>query len=503
MLSYKKLNEELKESCRANSELFYHSITNIEEAQAKKLFHIIEENKETDFGRKNSFHTIKSVTDFRSSVPITKYEDYEEYITQVADGKQNVLTRDKVLMLEPTSGSTSPSKFIPYTNSLKQEFQQGIFPWLYDILTKRSKVAEGSFYWSVTPVTHKQEKTRGGIPIGFGDDGAYFTSQQQGLIARLSAVPFDLAQIQDIGEFKKQTLSHLVRNKDLSFISVWNPTFLSLLLRPLNKPSEVWPNLSFISSWADGNAANYIEGIKNLFPNAEIQGKGLITTEAFVSLPLIGYEGSALSVNSHFFEFRDINNKKDVRLSHELEKGREYETILTTIGGFYRYNLEDVVKVIGFKDKCPLVRFVGRNNNISDLFGEKLNEYHVASAIESVLDNYKIKSTFFILAPEGEIDEGISYTLFLESAKSSQKLKEVAETLDGRLQSNYHYKYCRKLGQLGKLRIFSISSDKNKKASDVYLEESQAAGKKIGNVKPAALSSKTGWSGKFSGRFVE
>jgi len=70
------------------------------------------------------------------------------------------------------------------------------------------------------------------------------------------------------------------------------------------------------------------------------------------------------------------------------------------------------------------------------------------------------------------------------------------------LQENYHYRYCRRLGQLEKPKVFLIEANPKRSASDIYLEESRLRGKKIGNVKPAALSSQLGWSKKFGGRFI-
>ena len=500
MIDYLRLNEMFRQSFLEESVAFHAASNNVQRVQENKLLETVRSNQDTEIGRRFNFDSIKSVADFIEAVPVLSYEDYQEAIINIMDGEQRVLTSEQVLSLEPTSGSTSPSKFIPYTEALKREFQQGIFPWLYDLFTNRPNLKNGSFYWSITPATHKEERTSGGIPIGFGDDGIYFTPQQQRLISELSAVPFDVAKIQDVGEFKKQTLAHLSGNKDLSFISVWNPTFLSLLLRPINKPQEVWPNLSLISAWADGNASNYIGEIRRLFPNAEIQPKGLIATEGFVSLPLIGYEGSALSVNSHFFEFRDLERGSDVRLAHQVEKGKEYEVILTTGGGLYRYNLEDVVKVVGFKDQCPLVRFVGRNHEVSDLFGEKLNDYHVSRATAETLRKNSLAPSFFMIAPEA-LGETTSYVLFVESERRFNS-DSIVEDLDSRLQENYHYKYCRKLGQLGKPKVFLINRNPDRSASDIYLEENNAKGKKMGNVKPAVLSSQFGWSKRFDGQFI-
>ena len=201
----------------------------------------------------------------------------------------------------------------------------------------------------------------------------------------------------------------------------------------------------------------------------------------------MGHEGSALSVNSHFFEFRDLERSSEIRLAHQVEKGKEYEVILTTGGGLYRYNLEDVVKVVGFKDQCPLVKFVGRNSEVSDLFGEKLNDYHVSKATAESLRKRSLAPSF--------------YVLFVESDKEFDTTS-VVEDLDSRLQDNYHYKYCRKLGQLGRPKVFLIDRNPERSASDIYLEENNAKGKKIGNVKPAILSSQFGWSKKFDGRFL-
>ncbi len=497
MMNNRSLSMQLKESCKSSSDLFYSSIKDVENTQKRKLIELLSKNKDTEFGRKNEYEKIKTVEDFRNNVPISRYDDYEEYIIQIADGVDNVLTHDKVLMLEPTSGSTSPTKFIPYTKTLKEEFQNGIFPWLYDLLNNCPGLIDGCFYWSITPATIRNEVTSGGVPIGFGDDSSYFTEYQQKLISRLSAVPFDVAQIRDIDKFKEKTLSYLSSRQDLSFISVWNPTYLTMLLKPINNPGEVWPNISLISAWADGNAANYIGEVGRLFPNALVQGKGLIATEGFISFPLIGLESSVLSINSHFYEFRNLDDDKDIRLAHELTKDEEYEVILTTGGGLYRYNLEDIVKVTGFLDECPFIKFMGRNNNISDLFGEKLNEYHAAKSISETFKEFNLSPLFFLLAPEVSNKTSANYTLFVETKEQIDK-KKLTEDLDERLRENFHYDYCRKLGQLEPMELFLIDY-KDKSATEVFLEEYQKKGKKIGNVKPSILSSQIGWSNIFNG----
>lgn len=497
MTHYKKLYNLLKESCEKEFLDFSSAIKNVEQTQKNKLLNIIRRNENTNFGKEFNFKNINDISDFRNSVPLSYYEDYVKYISLISEGKDNILTKDPVIMLEPTSGSTSASKLIPYTYSLKKEFQSGIFPWLYDLLTKRPQLTNGNFYWSITPASHETKLTSGGIPIGFGNDSSYFTKQQQELIVQLNAVPFEISKIQDIQEFKKQTLHYLTKNKELSFISVWNPTFLSLLLRDIEKPSKLWPNLSLISCWADGNASLYLNQLKNIFPNTEIQGKGLLATEGFVSFPLVDSIGSALSINSHFFEFKKDNN---IYLAHELEINNDYEVILTTSGGFYRYNLGDIVEIKGFLNQCPLIKFKGRGNKISDLFGEKLNEYHVEKEIKSLFNETSTLSSFFILAPGINNNGNYCYNLFIETDKDESSLKYLAGKLEERLQDNYHYKYCRKLGQLDNLRLYKIQD--SRVASDIYIEEARKKGKKLGNIKSSVFDSSLDWDKILKGRFI-
>src|SRR5262249_44287427 len=110
------------------------------------------------------------------------------------------------------------------------------------------------------------------------------------------------------------------------------------------KLSATWPNLQLISCWADAGAAVHVPALREAFPKVEIQSKGLIATEAFVSLPLFSYDGAALAIRSHFFEFEEISTTGRCRLAHEIERGGRYRVIVTTAGGLYRYQLRDEIE---------------------------------------------------------------------------------------------------------------------------------------------------------------
>src|SRR5262249_54105242 len=142
----------------------------------------------------------------------------------------------------------------------------------------------------------------------------------------------------------------------------------------------IWPQLALLSCWTDAAAGQFVPSLKELFPAVEIQPKGLLATEAFVSFPLVGAEGADLGIRSHFFEFEETTGNR-IKLTHELERGGCYRVLVTTAGGLYRYQLRDEIEVVGFHHQCPLLRFLGKSDQISDLVGEKLAEPHVRTVL--------------------------------------------------------------------------------------------------------------------------
>jgi hypothetical protein len=217
-----------------------------------------------------------------------------------------------------------------------------------------------------------------------------------------------------------------------------------------------------------------------------IQPKGLLATEAFVSFPLVGKTGGALAVTSHYFEF--LTETGDILLAHQLEKGKNYSVIVTTGGGFYRYQLNDIVEVTDFYYQIPCLKFIGKADYISDHFGEKLNEQFVANTLERLFNKNQITPTFVMLAPEEDGD--FHYTLYLElpNQQTLELTNHLTTELDFALRENFHYDYCRRLGQLGEVRLVQVT-----RGAEVYIQACQARGQKLGNIKPAILQKSTGW----------
>jgi hypothetical protein len=237
--------------------------------------------------------------------------------------------------------------------------------------------------------------------------------------------------------------------------------------------------------------------VVRLFPQARLQGKGLIATEGFVSFPLAGRDGAVVAIRSHFFEFLPTDGGP-TRLAHELELGCCYSLILTTGGGLYRYQLHDRVRVVGHMGDCPEIRFLGKEAHISDVFGEKVNEHHLQQTLTGLLSRLNLSPSLVMVACEAE-DNRHAYTLFVESpGESEERLQTLGRELEASLEENYQYRYCRDLGQLEPLRVFRIERG----GLETYFTRCQAKGQRAGDVKPLLLQRFNGWASVFEGKYL-
>jgi hypothetical protein len=510
---------------------FHRGARRVAEEQWGVLRRILSENAGSEFGSSHGLATINSIAEYQKRVPLRDYDRHKTWIDRAAAGVPNVLTRERVRLFEPTSGSSGATKLIPYTSSLKAEFQRGIRAWIADLFSHCPGLLSGQAYWSLSPVTGDVKKTSGGIPIGFDDDTSYVGGWQHSLVKAVMAVPRSVQLASDLDAFRYATLLFLVRARELRLISVWNPTFLSLLLDPLpewgdricydlahgamcpadsrrsrevraalgaSSPEErharLWPRLGLISCWTDANAAGPAAQLKECFPHCRIQGKGLISTEAFVSFPLANLEHAALAIRSHFLEFLPLDSDRP-QLAHQLERGGLYTVAVTTGGGLYRYLLGDLIEVTGHFKGCPLIRFVGRQDSVSDWFGEKLSEAHVCRVFQETFRTLAMAPSFAMLACDTDASPG--YVLYIDSPADDEMVACAAKMIDAGLSENFHYNYARQLGQLACVRAFRVRG-----GAASYLAAATRNGQKLGDVKPPALDRRGGWSRVFGEKAV-
>jgi hypothetical protein len=488
---------------------FERALRHPEEAQRALLDRLLAVTATTARGRELGLRARMTLREFRRAVPIVRYDDLEPYVARVARGEANVLTTDPVTMLERSGGSTATTKLVPYNKGLFAAFSRATNPWLFDLQRRYPRTRRGRSYWSVSHAVRHAERTEGGLPIGLEDDSAYLGAVGRYVVGKLFAVPPAVAKLPTFEAWQEATLLALLEADDLALVSVWSPTFFTVLLEALEKrwgelarklsarrravlgsrfePARVWPALALVSSWADGSARAYVGALREAFPRVPLQPKGLLATEGVVSVPY-GAEcerGAVLAVRSHVLEFLEVHEDETLGTEplepEDLEEGKRYSPVFSAENGFLRYHLRDVVRCTGRLHRTPLVRFEGKLDRTSDLCGEKVTEAQAVHALAHARATTGVEPKLAMLLPvptpqphyvllsEGAIDRGAAFVAAVEAY----------------LATGHHYAYARGLGQLGPIRLVTAE-----KIWERYAAAAAREGRKAGDLKPTALEPK-------------
>lgn len=406
------------------------------EIQEQLLLDIVKRNRSTLFGRDHHFDAIPNLNDYRRQVEIGDYERLRPYVERVKNGEANALTEEPVLMFTMTSGSTGEPKLIPVTETSKKNHRELTRLWYYRAYTEHPEFMSGRLLGIVSPAI--EGRTPGGIPFGAASGLIYESSPRW--IQDAYAVPYEVAQVENF-EAKYYLIMRLGIEHEITFFATPNPsTILRLvetadhckeeiikdihdgtiaarwdvpasisgeLARRLSKnpgrarqleqiaseqgtlrPRDYWPRLQLIGCWKGGTVGIRLKEFERWFaPGMAVRDLGYMASEAQISLPVTD-DGCAgiLAVDKNFYEFipeTEIGSASPTVLNcTELEIGETYYPILTTPGGLYRYDINDVVRVAGFHHRTPLIEFVRKGRDVTNITGEKLHVNQVIQALE-------------------------------------------------------------------------------------------------------------------------
>lgn len=408
-------------------------------------------------------------------------ENPQSYL-DLAD-KVDHLTHEPVQFFETTSGSTGAKKRIPYTKSLLKSFENMFLLWAHDVIHHSDfGLQSGKFFMSISPQIGNQNK----------DDRQYLSLPVRTLISPFLVSNPSSHHALSTDEFFKQVTTDLLRSSDLEIISVWSPTYFlsfmefidsnkamltqnirSLHTKNLLQSSElpwekIWPKLKLVSCWneAQANQSSLLLGKKLI--HAQIQGKGLLLTEAPITIPWSAAKGNVPLVTETYFEF--LGSEGRILGITDLKEGASYTVLTSQNNGFLRYNTLDRVRVTGFYFKTPIFEFEGRIGNHSDLVGEKLSEDLIRSLVKT--------DFYYLLVPIQP--EQPRYEIYVDEDAFNQNPKEIENDL---LQI-HHYKLARDLRQLSHLSTVKVKH-LSQKLQDFQLSQ----GMRLGDIKEKVLIS--------------
>lgn len=177
-------------------------------------------------------------------------------------------------------------------------------------------------------------------------------------------------------------------------------------------PARYWPYLISAGFWLSGSAGTGVERLRPLLGDGVVFfDVGYGASEAKINIPMepgVGY--GPLAIASAFYEFIPAGGG-DVLTADQLEDGKDYEILLTTYSGLYRYNLHDLVRVRGFTGDTPNIEFISKTREILNIAQEKVP---APALIEKVSEYLSSNGAVVRQAQVWPDLDGLRYELFVE-----------------------------------------------------------------------------------------
>ncbi|KAK7285414.1 hypothetical protein RJT34_20184 [Clitoria ternatea] len=277
-----------------------------------------------------SFKGSVDVNTYTSVVPLSTYEDYVEYINQMADGN-----RDPLLSVDPLLG------FFYSSGTTSSNMKPKLIPWF-----------DSSLYKATTFIVIQTNQA------------LLQVAMRKAVIKTLGGPQPELAnRIRLICEGKN-----------------WGGIVYRL-----------WPNIHYVRCVSTGSVQQYYQKLKYYAGDVPILGGDYFSSECCAALNLDIMQPpettryTILPITA-YFEFLPFNTNEDNDVSKEavalssVQVGNMYEVVVTTYNGLYRYKMGDIVRVVGFYNSSPQVEFVMKAPKSP---GEILTEKDLISGVKN------------------------------------------------------------------------------------------------------------------------
>ena len=503
---------------------------------------LMRKNKTTEYGKLHNFDKVKSIEDYQKIVPLSVYADYDDYVWRMANGEKGLITNMYVRRFTESSGSTGKQKLVPLSYWAEWVCQCFSFSAPVGCAVKwfakkgRPLPPQKGLLTAETSC----RKVKGGtisclssIPLlNVKPIVQFFTTSPKEVLFPEPNVDMDMhymklrfalanRNISYLGTIFITTLESMFFYMEENWEMLCDDIEKGIINDSVNVPEEIrakynkklkpnpkraeelrrefkkgfddspiipriWPNVGWMYGMGTGSLSFYAKKLRRYIgDDIPMHYLGYTATEAFMAVPLEfnSYDYVILPQNG-FYEFRPIDQEgyDNLLTIKDLEVGKEYEIILTNMSGFYRYRIEDVIKVTGYYNQSPKITFCYRLNQIANISGEKVSslafDEMVANLSEATGDLYIGYSIY--------ADRSTSpghYKLFLELAEDiSDEKKATYNALFEEMlcKGNVSVEPLIKSGALGHPEVLFLK----KGTYDDYREVLRSRGANLNQVKP-------------------
>ncbi|XAR56621.1 hypothetical protein NMG60_11037174 [Bertholletia excelsa] len=174
--------------------------------------------------------------------------------------------------------------------------------------------------------------------------------------------------------------------------------------------TRLWPNTKYVDVIVTGTMSQYIPTLDYYSNGLPLVCTMYASSECYFGVNLnplckpseVSY---TLIPTMAYFEFlpvhrnngvtnaitmpKALNEKEQQELVDlvDVKLGQEYELVVTTYAGLYRYRVGDVLRVAGFKNKAPQFNFVCRKNVVLSIDSDKTDEVELQNAVKNAMNH--------------------------------------------------------------------------------------------------------------------
>lgn len=530
---------------------FEQATQNPVEAQRQLLRQVVGRNRDTVYGRAYKFAGIQTLEDYRQQVPVVGYEAIRHYIDRVTRGETNVLTAEAPLLFAQTSGTTGDPKYIPVTPTCRKG--GGMKVWLHYARLAHPQAFAGKLLTIVSPAIEGYTEgglpfgsTSGmvvkemprlvqsayAVPYDVYEikdyNAKYYTIMRLGLQENISLVatanPSSILKLAELADHFADNLIRDVHDGTLNREISLEPQIRQVIeqrLRPLPRraqeleaarrrrdgkllPADYWPALGMLGCWKGGTVGAYIERLHDWYdPESKgmppVRDMGYLASEARMSIPVSDQgAGGVLTVHLNLFEFVPVEQidedpygegKWDFVGVDGIEVGLEYYVFITTTGGLYRYDMNDVIEVVGRYNRTPVIEFRRKGRGMTNMTGEKLSVNQLMeamaradAAVEAAIHHYRAEPDFKRSLYVFKVEAGQ-----LPAERHGDLLRAIDQAL-GELNIEYQAKRSSGRLQAPILQVMRTGWYQRKK------EQLVAEGKRLFQAKTVLLDAKLGYT---------
>ena len=514
------------------------------ETQEKILMQIMDENKDTEYGKKIGFKDVHSIEDFQRIVPLSNYDTYDNYVERMLDGEENLMMARKCKRYCSSSGSVGKPKVLPKSGKDLWNMQCMGFAATPACAARWFKERGLKFPKQIGPVAilltghpmrdGKMCNGAGQVPFTYlkpiskffmttpnefmypeneeAVDTTYFhlrfALQRKDVTFLGSMVVTLLTTMLDYFEHNWELVCNDIEKGTIDpsikcppeLRAKWEKKFKPMPKRAaeIRKECEkgfddpiakrIWPDFVWSYGMVGSTLAFYVEKLRRYIGDAPIHNMGYAAAEGYMAMPVeLDVNDYVLLPRSIFFEFIPVDDPECERplTMQEIEVGKEYELVVTNFSGLYRYQIEDVVRVTGFYNKTPKVEFLYRNNLAMNIANEKTTTQMVDWAAVETQKKAGVSFKGYSFYADKSVDP-VRYMLLAEPEEdiSDEKIAEIEAILDEMLsESNEKYFKYRRWGMLAPAKVNLLKKD----TYADYREYLKKQGKILNQVKPVTV----------------